>query len=106
VFYGLKSANTNDDFDKIAEELAPILSQHGDEISLNENLVSMNKILEFMYLQMPEFADILAKSKVSLQTAQKTLEALNNNPFLRGGIKEEAPTQQKNTKIRLMDLDQ
>lgn len=75
-------------------------------LSLNENLVSMNKILEFMYLQMPEFADILAKSKVSLQTAQKTLEALNNNPFLRGGIKEEAPTQQKNTKIRLMDLDQ
>jgi len=75
-------------------------------LSLNENLVSMNKILEFMYMQMPEFADILAKSKVSLQTAQKTLEALNNNPFLRGGIKEEAPTQQKNTKIRLMDLDQ
>ena len=74
-------------------------------LSLNENLVSMNKILDFMYMQMPEFADILAKGKISLQTAQKTLEALNNNPFLRGGIKEEAPTQQKNTKIRLMDLD-
>jgi len=75
-------------------------------LTLNQNLVSMNKILDFMYQQMPEFADILAKSKISLQTAQKTLEALNNNPFLRGGIKEEAPTQQKNTKIRLMDLDQ
>ncbi|MBN2017977.1 MAG: MCE family protein [Candidatus Cloacimonetes bacterium] len=75
-------------------------------LTLNQNLVSMNKILDFMYQQMPEFADIVAKSKISLQTAQKTLEALNNNPFLRGGIKEEAPTQQKNTKIRLMDLDQ
>jgi len=74
-------------------------------LSLNENLTSMNKILEFLCQQMPEFADILAKSKVTLQTAQKTLEAVNNNPFLRGGIKDEAPTQQKNTKIRLMDLD-
>ena len=74
-------------------------------LTLNENLVSMNEILDFMYMQMPELADIMAKSKVSLQAAQKTLEALNNNPFLRGGIEEQTPTQQKNTKIRFMDLD-
>ena len=38
VFYGLKEANTNDDFNKIAETLAPIMSQHQDEIALNEKL--------------------------------------------------------------------
>lgn len=122
-------ADLTDDFKGTAAQLDEMLSNYKDPdglvvklidpdkenlifpmrdmlLSLNENLTSMNKILEFLYQQMPEFADILAKSKVTLQTAQKTLEAVNNNPFLRGGIKEEAPTQQKNTKIRLMDLDQ
>jgi len=75
-------------------------------LSLTQNLTTMNEILEYLYLEMPELSDIIARSRNALQTAQKTLEAVNNNPLLRGGIKEEKTGQQKNTKIRLMDLDQ
>ncbi len=38
VFYGLSSAETNDDIKAIAEELSPILSEHSDNIYLNEKL--------------------------------------------------------------------
>ena len=38
VFYALKGADTNDELNKIAEKLAPLLSQHYDEIALNEQL--------------------------------------------------------------------
>lgn len=35
VFFNMNSANTNDDIQSIAKELAPIMSAHRDEISLN-----------------------------------------------------------------------
>src|SRR5690606_36684364 len=38
VFYNLNSANTNDTIQAIAKELAPVLSAHSDEISLNAKL--------------------------------------------------------------------
>jgi len=38
VFYNLNSANTNDSIQAIAKDLAPILSSHSDEISMNTKL--------------------------------------------------------------------
>ena len=38
VFFNLNSANTNDSIQAIAKDMAPVLSAHGDEISLNEKL--------------------------------------------------------------------
>ncbi|NLZ94786.1 MAG: M3 family metallopeptidase, partial [Bacteroidales bacterium] len=38
VFYGLSGAETNDEIKAIAEELSPILSEHSDNIYLNEEL--------------------------------------------------------------------
>jgi peptidyl-dipeptidase Dcp len=38
VFYNLNSANTNDSIQAIAKEMAPELSKHGDNISLNNKL--------------------------------------------------------------------
>src|SRR5690606_9493207 len=38
VFYNLNSANTNDTIQAIAKDMAPVLSAHGDEISLNPKL--------------------------------------------------------------------
>ncbi len=38
VFYNLNSANTNDTLQKLAQELAPELSKHNDNIHLNEKL--------------------------------------------------------------------
>lgn len=40
VFYGLKSAETNDSIQALAEELSPLLSEHNDNIYLNEKLFS------------------------------------------------------------------
>ncbi|PQA60953.1 M3 family metallopeptidase [Siphonobacter curvatus] len=38
VFYNLNSANTNDEIQKIAQQLAPQLSKHRDDIQLNPDL--------------------------------------------------------------------
>ncbi len=38
VFYGQLSANTNDDLQKVAMEMSPKLSHHGDEITMNADL--------------------------------------------------------------------
>lgn len=38
VFFGLVSANTSDEIQKIATEVTPLLSQHRDDINLNERL--------------------------------------------------------------------
>ncbi len=38
VFFNLKSANTNDDIKEVANKITPILSNHGDNIMLNEAL--------------------------------------------------------------------
>jgi len=38
VFYNQLSANTSDELQKVAEEIAPMLSKHGDDIALNPKL--------------------------------------------------------------------
>jgi peptidyl-dipeptidase Dcp len=38
VFYGLQGANSNDDIQKIANDVAPLLSKHRDDINLNDKL--------------------------------------------------------------------
>ncbi|NLD24637.1 MAG: M3 family metallopeptidase, partial [Bacteroidales bacterium] len=43
VFYGLRSSNTNDDIKALAEELSPLLSEHSDNIYLNEELFARIK---------------------------------------------------------------
>ncbi len=45
VFFGLSSANTNDDLQKIQLEISPKLAAHGDEISLNPVLFEKVKSL-------------------------------------------------------------
>src|SRR5690606_37436157 len=43
VFFNLNSANTNDSIQAIAKDMAPVLSAHGDEVSLNEKLFARVK---------------------------------------------------------------
>jgi peptidyl-dipeptidase Dcp len=38
VFFNLNSANTSSEIEKIAQEIAPLLSKHGDDIYLNSDL--------------------------------------------------------------------
>ena len=43
VFYGLNSANTNDEMQALSRELSPLLSKHSDDISLNAGLFARVK---------------------------------------------------------------
>lgn len=45
VFFGLKGAETNDSIQALAEELSPLLSEHSDNINLNEKLFNRIKTL-------------------------------------------------------------
>jgi peptidyl-dipeptidase Dcp len=45
VFYGLRGAETNDNIQELAKELSPILSEHSDNINLNEQLFNRVKTL-------------------------------------------------------------
>jgi len=73
VFYNLSSANTNDEIQAIAKEVAPILSQHKDNISLNEKLF---KRVKAVYEQ---------KDKLGLDTEQQMLLEKTYMNFVRGG---------------------
>lgn len=45
VFYALYSAHTNNDIQQISKDVAPLLSKHSDDISLNEKLFERIKTL-------------------------------------------------------------
>ncbi len=45
VFYGLRGAETNDSIQALATELSPLLSEHSDNINLNEKLFARIKTL-------------------------------------------------------------
>lgn len=59
VFYNLTSANTTDELQKIAQEIAPIISEHNDNIRLNQNLFervkSVFEIKETLHLTGEEY---------------------------------------------------
>jgi len=45
IFFNLNSAETNDEIQKIAQEVSPILSAFGNDITLNENLFTRVKVV-------------------------------------------------------------
>ncbi|KAF0153498.1 MAG: peptidyl-dipeptidase Dcp [Ignavibacteria bacterium] len=73
VFFGLNSANTNDELQKIARTVTPILSKHRDDINLNEQLFEKIKTIY--------------KEKESLKLSQEELTTLENyySNFVRSG---------------------
>jgi peptidyl-dipeptidase Dcp len=73
VFFNLTSSMTNDKMQKIAKELSPLLSQHRDDISLNEQLFERVKAV---YEQ---------KANLSLNVEQKMLLDEYYKSFVRGG---------------------
>jgi peptidyl-dipeptidase Dcp len=73
VFYGLQGANTNDDIQKIANDVAPLLSKHRDDINLIPKLFARVKSV---YEQ---------RSTLGLNAEQmKLLDDMYKN-FVRGG---------------------
>ncbi len=73
IFYNVTEAATNDELQKLSVELAPIISGHGDDISLNIKLFEKVKSIYFK------------KDSLQLSTEQLTLLDKIYKGFVRGG---------------------
>lgn len=73
IFFNLNSANTNKEIQSIAKEVAPMLSEHGDKISLNPELF---KKVKQVYSH---------KTNLQLNTEQAKLLEETYKGFVRGG---------------------
>jgi len=96
VFFNIKEANTNDSIDKIAEEVAPILSEHSDAINMNLKLFAKVQIVEKQ------------KGKLNLNSEQSRLLEETYKRFVRGGsnLSNEKKEQFKkvNSELALLEL--
>ena len=96
IFGNLNSANTNPEMQKIAKEMAPLLSSHFDNIRLNEALFQKVKAV---YEQ---------KDDLDLTTEDEMLLTKTYNRFVRGGAN--LPEQQKarfreiNSRLSLLSI--
>lgn len=87
VFYGLQGANTNDEIQKIAGDIAPLLAKHKDDINLNEKLFARIKAV---YDQ---------RSTLGLNTEQEKLLTDMYKNFVRGGANLPADKKERFRKI-------
>jgi peptidyl-dipeptidase Dcp len=73
VYENLLSANTSDSLQQIAKDAAPLLSQHNDNMKMNDKLF---KRIQSVYLK---------KEQIGLNDEQKMLLELAYRKFVRGG---------------------
>lgn len=90
IFFNLNSAETNDDMQKIAQEVAPLLSALSNDISLNEELF---KRVKSVYEQI---------DNLNLNTEQKTLLTKNYKSFVRNGA---LLAEDKKNRLREIDAE-
>ncbi|WP_372773879.1 M3 family metallopeptidase [Mangrovibacterium sp.] len=87
VFFNLNSAETNAEMQKIAQEVAPMLSEFGNDISLNEDLFARVKAV---YAQ---------KDELKLSVEQQTLLDNSYQSFVRNGANLNAEDKEKYRRI-------
>ena len=83
TFNNLNQSLTNDAMQKVAQEVAPLLSKHGDDISLNMNLF---KKVKAIYEQ---------KNELELSPEQSRLLEVSYKNFERGGANLDSEKQDK-----------
>lgn len=88
IFFNLNAAETNDDIQKIAQELSPILSEFGNDITLNDALF---KRVKSVYD---------SKDSLELTTEQHTLLDKKYKSFSRNGA-----NLNEADKLKLRDID-
>ncbi|MGB1313931.1 MAG: M3 family metallopeptidase [Bizionia paragorgiae] len=88
IFFNLNAAETNDDIQKIAQELSPILSEFGNDITLNDALF---KRIKSVYD---------SKDSLELTTEQHTLLDKKYKSFSRNGA-----NLNEADKLKLRDID-
>ncbi|NMH29628.1 M3 family metallopeptidase [Flavobacterium silvaticum] len=90
IFFNLHSAETNDEIQKIAQEVSPLLSEFGNDVRLNERLFARVK---FVYDN---------KSNLELSAEQATLLDRKYKSFSRNGAN--LPDDKKE-KLRAIDME-
>ncbi|MBT8244307.1 MAG: M3 family metallopeptidase [Winogradskyella sp.] len=88
IFFNLNSAETNDDIQKIAQEVSPLLSEFGNDITLNEDLFKRVK------------AVYQSKSHLKLNTEQEMLLNKKYKSFSRNGA-----NLGEDKKLKLREID-
>ncbi len=88
IFFNLHSAETNDEIQKIAQEVSPILSEFGNDIRLNEKLFEKVRIV------------FQQKDQLNLSAEESTLLEKTYKSFARNGA--DLPENKKN---ELRDID-
>ena len=68
--------------------------------SVSDMIKNLDNVIAFIPGQLPQVAGILIDLRETLQTAEDTLKALNNNPLLRGGVPKRLETQSSDTRPR------
>jgi len=90
VFFNLNSAETNEEIQKIAQEVSPLLSEFGNDITLNEQLFERIK------------AVFSQKESLKLNTEQTTLLDKRYKSFSRNGANLSA---EKKKRLREIDAE-
>lgn len=90
IFFNLNSAETNDEIQKIAQEVSPLLAEFSNDITLNEKLFNRVK---FVYDQ---------KSELTLNTEQATLLDNKYKSFSRNGAN---LSNEKKQELRAIDKE-
>ena len=88
IFFNLNSAETSDEMQKIAQEISPLLTEFGNDITLNEDLF---KRIKAIYDQ---------KDTLTLTTEQQTLLDKKYKGFVRNGA---LLNDEQKTKLREID---
>lgn len=101
VFYNLTSSNTNDTLQKIAQNLAPKMSEHRDNINLNEDLFKRVKKVYDDY-------SIGGNEKLALTPEQKMLLDNTYKSFVRSGanlsVEDKDKLRKLNSELSLLNL--
>lgn len=88
IFFNLNSAETNDEIQKIAQEISPMLSEFANDIRLNEKLFQKIKLV------------FHSKNTIDLNSEQKMLLEKNYKAFVRNGA-----NLNETDKIKLRKID-
>ena len=96
IFYGLNSANTNDEMQALSRELSPLLSKNSDDIRMNPDLfVRVKTVYE-------------NQESMNLNKEQKKLLEETYKSFVRGGANLDAEQQARlrelNSEISMLQL--
>jgi len=96
VFFNLNSAETNDEIQKIAQEVSPLLSEFSNDITLNQELF---KRVQSVYR---------IKKELNLTTEQDTLITKKYKSFVRNGAnlneKDKSKLRELDTKLATLKL--